>query len=103
MFARPAGQAGQTYDLKPRDPYYGCGWSVRPVGKGANTWHAGSLDGTSTLLVRRADGLNWAVLFNTREKYKGEEPSAAIDGRLHEAADAVKQWPDHDLFVEKDL
>ena len=35
MWARPEGAAG-----KPKDSYYGCGWSVRPVGKkGANTWH----------------------------------------------------------------
>ena len=28
--------------------------------------HSGSLPGTSTLLVRRWDGLSWAVLFNQR-------------------------------------
>lgn len=95
MFARPAGLAGNEPDGRPRDSYYGCGWFVRPVGKGgaANHWHTGSLDGTSTLLVRRHDGLNWAVLFNTRSGPRDEVPGRAIDPLLHTAADAVREWP----------
>lgn len=95
MFARPAGRAGHDLEGKPLDSYYSCGWFVRPVGKGgaANHWHTGSLDGTSTLLVGRHDGLNWAVLFNTRNGPRGEVPSKAIDPLLHQAADAVREWP----------
>jgi N-acyl-D-amino-acid deacylase len=94
MFARPEGLAGHHKDGKPRDAYYGCGWMVRPVGEGRrNTWHGGSLDGTSTLLVRRSDGLTWAVLFNSRSSAEKEEPAVAIDPLLHQAADAVKHWP----------
>jgi len=94
MFARPPGAAGEDKNGKPADSWYGCGWSVRPVGGGKeNTWHNGSLDGTSTLLVRRSDGLTWAALFNSREEVKGQEPAGEIDGLLHEAADAVKHWP----------
>ncbi|HBI45603.1 MAG TPA: hypothetical protein DDY78_22540 [Planctomycetales bacterium] len=94
MFARPPGAAGENKKGKPADFWYGCGWSVRPVGDGKeNTWHNGALDGTSTLLVRRSDGLTWAALFNSREEVKGQEPADAIDGLLHEAADAVKRWP----------
>ena len=70
--------------------YYALGWMVRPAGKGANTWHNGSLPGTSTLLVRRHDGFVWAVLFNTREG----DPAGAIDGPMHQAGDAVKEWPE---------
>jgi len=70
--------------------YYAFGWVVRPVGaSGMNTWHNGSLPGTSTLLVRRSDGMVWAVLFNTREG----NPAGRIDGPLHRAVDSVKQWP----------
>ena len=73
--ARPA----RTRTASRRTSYYGCGWTVRPVGDGkANTWHNGSLDGTSTLLVRRWDGLTWAVLFNSRQA-KGGEPAGLID------------------------
>jgi N-acyl-D-amino-acid deacylase len=94
MFARPPGAAGENKNGKPADSWYGCGWSVRPAGDGKeNTWHNGSLDGTSTLLVRRSDGLTWAALFNSREAVKGQEPAGEIDGLLHEAADAVKHWP----------
>ncbi|MDL4777580.1 MULTISPECIES: serine hydrolase domain-containing protein [Thermomonosporaceae] len=76
--------------------YYGCGWQVRPVTGGTNTWHDGSLAGTSTLLVRRYDGLTWAVLFDQRQE--GSAPSdGAIDGALHTAANAVKTWPTGDL------
>ncbi|XRQ05617.1 serine hydrolase domain-containing protein [Actinomadura welshii] len=79
--------------------YYGCGWLVRPVTGGLNTWHTGGLPGTYTLLVRRYDGLSWAVLFNQRQE--GDAPSfSAIDSLLHKAANAVKKWPTGDLTPE---
>ncbi|MGH7172056.1 MAG: serine hydrolase domain-containing protein [Gemmataceae bacterium] len=95
LFARPPGAAGQEANGKPRAAYYACGWMVRPIGSTghANIWHGGSLDGTSTLLVRRHDGLAWAVLFNSRASGKKKEPASAIDPLLHQAADAVKNWP----------
>ena len=97
MFARPEGAAGFEADGKPKGAYYGCGWMVRPVthapGK-ANHWHAGLLlPGTSTLLVRRWDGLNWAVLFNTDMSATGGELAGHIDPLIHGAADAVSDWP----------
>ncbi len=96
MWARPAGAAGFRITGQPRASYYGCGWSVRPVGDTgkANAWHTGLIPGTSTLLVRRHDGLNWAVLFNTDANEKGEQPAGLIDGPMHTAADAVKVWPE---------
>lgn len=100
MFARPDALAGFDAEGKPRDAYYGCGWFVRTIGNEGkmNTWHTGSLPGTSTILVRRHDGLNWAVLFNTRKPVNGQPPARAIDPLVHQAADAVKTWPTHDLF-----
>jgi CubicO group peptidase (beta-lactamase class C family) len=87
MIARPA-NAGTA------PVYYGCGWMIRPVGTEGkmNTWHTGSLPGTTTLLVRRHDGLVWAVLFNDRLK------DDRIDPALHKAADAVTEWPKGNLF-----
>ncbi len=100
MFARPPGLAGFLADGKPRAYFYACGWDVRPVPEGgADTWHAGSLDGTSSLVVRCADGLDWAVLFNTRDSPDDKQPAAAIDPLLHQAANAVREWPDKDLFA----
>jgi N-acyl-D-amino-acid deacylase len=80
--------------------YYGLGWSVRPVGTDgkANTWHAGAFAGSSSLLVRRHDGLNWAVLFNMARTAKGKYLAHVIDPLVHQAANAVKTWPDIDLL-----
>jgi len=102
MFARPTGPAGYDAKSKPKAAYYARGWMVRPVGrKGqANTWHAGGLPGTSTLLVRRHDGLNWAVLFNSDRSPTGKRLAAEIDPLVHRAAAAVKDWPKYDLFGE---
>lgn len=100
LFSRPRLGADEK-PPKPDDPFYACGWEVRPVGKGrVNTWHNGALDGTSTLLVRRFDGLTWAVVFNTRSNPQGKDLSGLIDGKLHKAADEVKKWPERDLFAK---
>ena len=77
--------------------WYGCGWAVRTAGTGLNTWHNGSLPGTSTLMVRRYDGLDWVVLFNQRDDASGLS-YGDIDPALHTAADAVTHWPTGDLF-----
>ena len=73
---------------------------MRPVGNAgrANMWHGGLIAGTSTLLVRRHDGLNWAVLFNTDRNSEDKVLSGLIDSLIHQAADAVKDWPNRDLF-----
>ncbi len=94
MFARPTGPPGHNKNGKEKEVYYGCGWSVRADGKtNVNTWHTGLLGGTSTLLVRRgADKLTWAVLFN-RFSPGDKTASGLIDSKVHEAADAVKNWP----------
>ena len=101
MYAPPPPPASRKADGSLESSYYGCGWSVRPVGKdgNANYWHTGSLPGTSTLLVRRSDGLSWAALFNQRSEDK-KLPDSAIDSALHRAAAAVENWPDHDLFPQ---
>lgn len=93
MFARPAGKLGLDPNGSPKALFYGCGWMVRPAGKSENTWHSGLLDGTSSILVRRNDGLNWAVLFNKADCKDGKTPSSRIDSLLHRAAAKVKSWP----------
>lgn len=99
MFACPEGTPGHTDAGKPRDAYYACGWMVRPLnGDRSNQWHNGALDGTSTLLVRRWDGLDWAVFFNARKDTKGEELAAAVDALVHQAVDKVKAWPSGGLI-----
>lgn len=99
MYAPPPAPVSRDQNGALTPAYYGCGWMVRPVGKDghANYWHSGSLPGTATLLVRRADGLSWAVLFNQRSE-DSKLPDNAIDPALHRAAAQVKAWPEHNLF-----
>ena len=67
MYARPPGAAGHTADGEPKDRYYSLGWSNRTWEDGGVTRsHGGSLSGTATVLVKRPDGRNWALLFNAR-------------------------------------
>jgi N-acyl-D-amino-acid deacylase len=59
-----------------------------------NSWHTGSLPGTSTILIRRYDGLNIAVLFNSRVSPYVDHLTRALDGApIHRALDEVR-WPD---------
>ena len=94
LSAPPPAPASRQADGTLEAHYYGCGWMIRPVagrdGK-MNFWHSGSLPGTATLLVRRWDGLSWAVLFNQRSEDE-KLPDHAIDPALHQAADAVTDW-----------
>ena len=100
MFARPK-DVGFMPDGKPKPAFYADGWMVRPVNPTqANTWHNGLLDGTSTLLVRRHDGLTWAVLFNTDRDKKKQVLAGLIDPLLHSAADEIKAWPAGEEFKE---
>jgi CubicO group peptidase (beta-lactamase class C family) len=89
--ARTAGGSG---------PYYGCGWHVRPIAWGHDTWHSGSLPGTYALLVRRFDGVTLAVLFDQRDDPSGERYTE-IDQELQETADAVGTWPPGALTGEE--
>ena len=99
MYAPPAPPVARNAAGSLENNWYASGWNVRPVkGEGkANYWHSGSLPGTATLLVRRWDGLGWAVLFNQRSE-NSDRPDSAIDAALHRAADAVTHWPRQDLF-----
>jgi CubicO group peptidase (beta-lactamase class C family) len=101
MLAPPPGAIGHRPDGQPKETFYGCGWSVRPVSRarsGGTKWHMGLLAGSSTLLVCRHDGLNWCVLFNSDAKPDGKEFASLIDPIMHQAVDKVRAWPKVDLF-----
>lgn len=98
LFEPPVSPVGRKPDGDIADHFYGCGWDVRRIrSEKVNSWHLGSLPGSFTLLVHRWDGFCWAALFNQRSQ-NSALPDTAIDPVLHRAIDAVKQWPDHDLF-----
>jgi N-acyl-D-amino-acid deacylase len=101
MLAPPPGTVGHGPEGQPKPTYYACGWDVRPVVRqpGKYTkWHAGMLAGSSTLLVCRADGIDWAVLFNSNARKDGKEFADLIDPLLHKPASEIKDWPEIDLF-----
>ena len=101
MFAPPEGleKYGMSGDPKA---YYSLGWINRPVEghERPNSWHTGSLPGTATLLVRRHDGRNYAVLFNARSSPSAAHFGQAIRGVLDTALNNVDEWPEGDLFGE---
>jgi CubicO group peptidase (beta-lactamase class C family) len=101
MLAPPPGPVGHGPKGNPKESYYACGWDVRPVVRkpGKYTkWHGGLLAGTSTLLVCRDDGINWAVLFNSDADKDGKEFAGLIDPLMHKVADGIKAWPEGNLF-----
>jgi N-acyl-D-amino-acid deacylase len=101
MDDRPPGLAGFDNEGNPKEVYYSLGWFNRVVGEGrVNHWHTGSLDGTSGILIRRHDRRNFIVLFNARVSPHTGHLATAIDPLLHQAADAVQDWPQEDLFAE---
>jgi hypothetical protein len=79
--------------------YYGAGWWVRPLGGDTfNAWHNGSLDGTFSYTVRRADGYCWAVLFNRRSVLNSTPDYNNIDGEVNGVINSISTWPAYDLF-----
>lgn len=78
--------------------WYAMGWAVRPVGDEANWDHAGGLPGTATSLMRRFDGIAWAVLFNSRP-IQGDV-IAIVNQVLSREVNQVTEWPTHDLFEQ---
>ncbi len=99
MFARPPGFAGTDEKGAPRPVFYACGWMVTPKTQG----HGGSLPGTTSKLVRRNDGIHWAVLFNSRLDAKGKRIHPDhFQAELRPVLDAIKSWPDTNLFERRE-
>lgn len=74
------------------------GWVVEEVPGTSRTekWISGSLDGTYSFLLKGADGVDIAVVFNQRSS-SSLPPSADIHDELRLAAASVTSWPTHDL------
>jgi N-acyl-D-amino-acid deacylase len=102
MFERPQGLAGHDKEGKPLQTYYACGWQIQggENGDAQRQQHAGSLPGTSTKLVRRSDGRNFAVLFNARQTALTGRLADDIAEQINRALDEVEKWPEVDYFED---
>lgn len=77
-----------------KKPWYGYGWQYREVSTGKwNAWHTGLVPGSSAILVRRHDGFNWAVIFNSQGPDFKNNLAVQIDPLVHKAVNSVKEWP----------
>lgn len=96
MFGLP-----QNYPLpyQQGEPFYAQGWSVRDYGNGhRNTWHDGSLPGTTSYAVRIQDGWDYVAIFNRRDESGQTSYSGELDTLMWQARNSISQWPAHDLF-----
>lgn len=71
------------------------GW--RGTNKHGTWWRTGTFTGSSALLMRNANEVNWVILLNTSTK-KQSKIHSDISGTMFSAMGAVKKWPDYDLF-----
>lgn len=70
--------------------WYACGWWVRQTESGLNIWHGGSLPGSSAIMARQENGIDWAVLFNTDvSKVNGRPLAAVLEPLMHKALSEV--------------
>jgi hypothetical protein len=93
MWSRPPG-------VSPDDPwYYAAGWNIDACGEPGEICasHSGSYSGTSTFFLRRNDGVNWVIVFNTSD-IEGLPPIVDIANTLNGLVDSTTQWPANDLF-----
>ena len=69
------------------NPGYACGLAVNNAG---NAWHAGSLPGTTSLMVHTRSGMSWAAVLNTRSPK--QDQGTQMDTMLWQIAQSVPQW-----------
>lgn len=60
-------------------------------------WRTGYLTGSSALVVRQQDGLNWVVMMNTSTS-KHSRIHRYVSGMMFRAVNRVHDWPSVDLF-----
>lgn len=60
-------------------------------------WRTGYLTGSSALLVRQQDGLNWVIMMNT-STMKHSRIHRYVSGMMFRAVNQVNDWPAVDLF-----
>lgn len=76
------------------------GW--RGSDKYGTWWRTGYLTGSSALIVRQADGINWVIMTNT-STYKQSRIHRYVSAMMFKSINKVSEWPHIDLFsMEED-
>jgi N-acyl-D-amino-acid deacylase len=97
MHAQPEGAVGAVEGGN----YPACGWFVWPDKQHPHRAYASSnglLEGSSTYLMRRHDGINWVVLFNGRNAKDGRPLMVKFRDASSDAFKSIAAWPEDDLF-----
>ncbi len=71
------------------------GW--RGVDKHGTWWRTGTLSGTTTLMMRQENGVNWVVLLNS-SGYKRNRLHSRLSYTMFASVYRTKSWPDINLF-----
>ena len=81
------------------DHYYALGWNVDFPGTPQEEWsHSGALENcNASLLTRRADGISYAVLFNTLPS-NFQAFFEELIPTMRSTVNSVSKWPEKDLF-----
>lgn len=67
-------------------------------GDGRGTWwRTGTLTGTSALMVRQNNGVNWIIVMNTTT-WKKSRIHSETSRTMFRAISSVREWPEYDLF-----
>jgi len=93
MFVRPqeTGYAANGVELPA---WYAHGWHMQStVPEGTAAWHDGLFGGTSAFVMRRPDGIVWAMIFNTDNDDSRQVPSEVMAPRINRLADSITKWP----------
>jgi hypothetical protein len=57
------------------------------------------LDGTSALVVREGNGIDWAVIFNSdTDRRYSKELAVLFDPLIDRAIDSIQEWPSYNLY-----
>ena len=64
-------------------------------------WRTGYLSGSSALIVRQSDGVNWVIMTNT-STYKQSRIHRYVSALMFGSIYRVQDWPQIDLFSMED-
>ena len=90
--------SAKTIDLMSDPDFAGKGlYGWRGSDKHGTWWRTGYLTGSSALMVRQKDGINWVVMMNT-STYKHSGIHRYVSHMMFSAVNRVNDWPLIDLF-----